>query len=186
LKDLSVHDKTATGLTAIDVAEKRLEMEKLVFEKTPTDTEWLTAFRDLLETIRVPTANQSPISPSGKSDISDDIFHDALQHLTFEERSGLAEEGGIQRPVWTYLLFKAHRITHGVHEIWNCKRGRGRFVIFSGYLVGTILDGGVFLAKEIESLLKKLTNIGCCEVIREIQNVRGGYITIHLGLAAAG
>jgi ankyrin repeat protein len=99
LKDLSVHDKTATGLTAIDVAEKRLEMEKLVFEKTPTDTEWLTAFRDLLETIRVPTANQSPISPSGKGDISDDIFHDALQHLTFEERSGLAEEGGIQRPV---------------------------------------------------------------------------------------
>jgi ankyrin repeat protein len=99
LKDLSVHDKTATGLTAIDVAEKRLEMEKLVFEKTPTDTEWLTAFRDLLETIRVPTANQSPISPSGKSDISDDIFHDALQHLTFEELSGLAEEGGVQRPV---------------------------------------------------------------------------------------
>jgi ankyrin repeat protein len=99
LKDLSVHDKTATGLTAIDVAEKRLHMEKLVFEKTPTDTEWLTAFRDLLETIRVPTANQSPISPSGKSDISDDIFHDALQHLTFEERSGLAEEGGVQRPV---------------------------------------------------------------------------------------
>jgi len=98
LEGLSVYDKTATGLTAIDVAEKRLEMEKLGFEKTSTDTEWLIAFRDLLGTIRVPTANPSPTSISGKSDISDDIFHDALQHLTFEEISELAEEGGIQRP----------------------------------------------------------------------------------------
>lgn len=96
LEGLSVHDKTAT---AIDLAEKRLEMEKLGFEKTLTDTEWLTAFRGLLETIRVPTANPSPRSMSGESDISNDIFHDALQQLTFEELCELAEEGGIQRPM---------------------------------------------------------------------------------------
>lgn len=98
LEGLSVHDKTATWLAAIDVAERRLEMEKLIFEKTPTDTEWLADFRDLPEAIRVPTANPSPRSMSGKSDISDDIFQDALQHLTFEELSELAE-GGIQRPM---------------------------------------------------------------------------------------
>ena len=61
-KCLRVHDKTTTMLTAIEVAEQFLEMEKLVFEKTPTDTEWLTAFRDLLETIQVSTGNPSPRS----------------------------------------------------------------------------------------------------------------------------
>jgi hypothetical protein len=95
---LSVHDKAATGLTAIDVAKQRREIEKLFGKKTPTNTEWLTAFRDLLETIGVSTGNVSPRSMGGKSDISEDIFNNALQLLTFEELSELAE-GGIQRPV---------------------------------------------------------------------------------------
>ena len=78
LEGLSVYDKIAIGLTAIDVAEKRLEMEKLIVEETLTATEWSTAFRGLLKAIRVPTVNLSPRSMSGKSDISDDIFYGAL------------------------------------------------------------------------------------------------------------
>ncbi|KAL3419618.1 b-cell lymphoma 3-encoded protein [Phlyctema vagabunda] len=94
LDGFSVHDKTVAGLTAIDLAENRLEMEKLVHNKSSIDTEWLAAFRDLLEAIRVPTTNASPSSLS-----SDDTFYDALQQFKFEELSELAEEGGIRQAV---------------------------------------------------------------------------------------
>jgi hypothetical protein len=45
-------------------------------------------------------------------------------------------------------------MTHAIYEIWNCERGRGKFVIFSGYLVGIILGGGIFTAKENRVIAK--------------------------------
>lgn len=97
LEDLSIHDKTDTGLTAIDVAEKRRELERTVDEKAWTDNTWLDAFRDLLETARIPTVNPTPKSAaSWRSDMSEEMFYDALQHLSFEGISELVEEGGVK------------------------------------------------------------------------------------------
>jgi ankyrin repeat protein len=99
LNGISVHDKTDTGLTAIDVAERRRELEIFIDEKQGIGPEWMLAFGDLLDTIRIPTTTPSPRSPAEKSDISDEVFVDALQQLTFEGISELAEEGGVRHLV---------------------------------------------------------------------------------------
>lgn len=83
LRGIDIQDKTISGLTVIDIAE-RFKIEKIANEKAWADNEWLTASRNFLETITIPTQNSSPVSTSGMSDSSDDVFHDALQHLTFD------------------------------------------------------------------------------------------------------
>ena len=51
----------------------------------------------VLETVRIPTANSTPRSAvSWRSDISEDVFYDALQHLSFEAISDLAEKGEVK------------------------------------------------------------------------------------------
>lgn len=96
LKGVDVQDKTISGLTVIDIAEKRIKVVNLANianNKLWAGNEWLTAFRNLLETIRIPTRYPSPASAGGTSDSSDEVFHDALEDFTFEAMSDLVEKG---------------------------------------------------------------------------------------------
>ncbi|KAG4443535.1 hypothetical protein IFR05_001008 [Cadophora sp. M221] len=100
MQGVHAEDKTESGLTAIDIAEKRRELERMVDEQSVIDSEWLMYFQDLLETLQAPPSRQSPRSIlSGKSDASEEVFHDALQHISFEKLSEMAEEGEIKHPV---------------------------------------------------------------------------------------
>ena len=92
LYGLSAHDRNSSGLTAIDVAEKRREFKDA--ERTPiVDSAWIIAFADLLQSLVGPNTPKTPKSPFGGSDVSDDFFVDAVQHLTITEITALAEEG---------------------------------------------------------------------------------------------
>lgn len=67
-------DTTAPGLTAIDLAEKRRELERMVDEQCVIDNGRLMCFQDLLETLQALPSRQSPRSIlSGKSDASEEV-----------------------------------------------------------------------------------------------------------------
>ena len=64
--------------------------------RSAVDSAWIIAFADLLQSLVSPSTPKTPKTPKsvfGGSDVSDDFFVDAVQHLTFEELTDLAEEG---------------------------------------------------------------------------------------------
>lgn len=95
LYGLSAHDKDSSSMTAIDVAEKRRDIEEA--EGRPAvNSAWIIAFADLLQSLvglDTPRTPKTPKSPFGGSDVSDDFFVDAVQHLSFQQLADLAEEG---------------------------------------------------------------------------------------------
>lgn len=101
LNGLNVHDQSHDGLTAIDIAEKRRNDDDQLGKHT-VDSAWIVAFADFLQSLVSPIS--SPISPKtpksmwGGSDVSDDFFVDAVQHLTFGDIATLAEEGFATHP----------------------------------------------------------------------------------------
>ena len=93
LQGLSADDKCENGLTAIDIAEKRRDEEKKRGHTT-VDSQWITAFSDLLESLSGFTTPKSALSYTGSA-ISEDSFVDALQKLAFDDLADLAENGQI-------------------------------------------------------------------------------------------
>ena len=95
LYGLNAHDNDSSAMTAIDVAENRREVEEA--EGRPAvDSAWIIAFADLLQSLvsqNTPRTPKTPKSPFGGSDVSDDFFVDAVQHLSFQQLADLAEEG---------------------------------------------------------------------------------------------
>ena len=108
LTGLSVHDKRDDGLTAIDIAEERRSRGDEQ-AKNPVDSTWIAMFADLLQSITVPATPKTPKTPKsiwGGSDVSDDFFVDAVQHLSFEDIASLAEEGYATHPNRDYAVSK--------------------------------------------------------------------------------
>lgn len=93
LHGLSADDKCENGLNAIDIAEKRRDEEKKRGHNT-VDSQWITAFSDLLESLMSFTTPKSALSYTGSAS-SEDFFVDALQKLAFEDLAELAENGQI-------------------------------------------------------------------------------------------
>lgn len=91
LRGVHVEDKRDDGLTAIDVAEQRRE-QKNPKDKHTADSIWIIAFGDFLESL---TGFATPKSTYTGSDTSDDFFVDALQNLTPEDITELAEKGSV-------------------------------------------------------------------------------------------
>ena len=93
LQGLSADDKCENGLPAIDIAEKRRDEEKKRGYNT-VDSQWITAFSDLLESLMGFTTPKSALSYTGSLS-SEDSFADALQKLAFDDLAELAENGQI-------------------------------------------------------------------------------------------
>lgn len=93
LQGLSADGKCENGLTAIDIAEKRRDEEKKRGHNT-VDSQWITAFSDLLESLMGFTTPKSALSYTGSAS-SEDFFVDALQKLDFDDLADLAENGQI-------------------------------------------------------------------------------------------
>ena len=93
LQGLSADGKCENGLTAIDIAEKRGDEEKKRGHNT-VDSQWITAFSDLLESLMGFTTPKSALSYTGSAN-SEDFFVDALQKLAFDDLADLAENGQI-------------------------------------------------------------------------------------------
>ena len=90
---LSPEDQCEDHLTAIEIAEDRRKEEE-ARRLVSIGSEWITGFRELLESLMVFNTPTSVMSYTG-SVASEDAFVDALQHLTVEEREELAMEGQI-------------------------------------------------------------------------------------------
>ena len=88
LQGLSADDKDENGLTAIDIAEKRSDEEKERGHNT-IDSNWITAFSDLLESLMGFITPKSALSYTGSA-LSEDFFVDASEDL-----ADLAENGQI-------------------------------------------------------------------------------------------
>lgn len=93
---LSPEDQDEGKLTAIEVAENRREEEEARGHNT-IGSEWLTAFSNLLESLMTFNTPKSALSYTG-SVTSEDLFVDALQHLTVEERAELEESHILPNP----------------------------------------------------------------------------------------
>lgn len=93
LHGLSADDKCENGRNAIDIAERRRDEEEKRGHNT-VDSQWITAFSDLLESLISFNTPKSALSYTGSAN-SEDCFVDALQKLAFEDLAELAEYGEI-------------------------------------------------------------------------------------------
>ena len=95
LHGLNPEDQDQEHLTAIEVAENRRNEDEARGGggggQGGVSSEWIAAFSNLLESLMVFSTPRSALSYTG-SVASEDLFMEALQHLTMEQRAELADD----------------------------------------------------------------------------------------------
>ena len=89
---LSAEDRDENQLTPVEVAEARREEEEARGLEN-VDSEWITAFSDLLESLMAFNTPRSTLSYTGSVEGDDEAFVDAMQHFTFEEMADFVQDG---------------------------------------------------------------------------------------------
>ena len=91
LHGLSPEDQDQEHLTAIEVAENRRNEDEARGGQGIIGSEWIAAFSDLLESLMAFSTPRSALSYTG-SVASEDMFMEALQHLSMQEKAEMADE----------------------------------------------------------------------------------------------